>query len=333
MSDPSEKIKCPDCQLIVLRKNLQKHYRRSHPGLDPFIRLRQSREERIRRSGLDVKESWIAGAFITVIVVILIVIGALVVVSLINKEGRAIPDEKPVFFAASDGVVINGTWYGSAYEGRQTIYLVHDIGRDRTVWKDYASELQGKGYNVLAIDLRGHGESTKSISDPNKVYDWRTMGHTDFLGISRDVTAAYQWVHGTGLDGEPNTDAGEDGSFIGVGRGGLYALNQYARMSRERIMSSVVVSPTLDCYGLDVEQVFQDFGDTRPIMLAASDGDGTGELAIDTILTTKELDGEKNGVGYFVIGSSQVGMPLFEYKSLKEQIIEVLEDGWNVKLS
>jgi len=333
MSDPSEKIKCPDCQLTLLRKNLPKHYRKSHPGLDPYLRLRQSRERRVKRSRFDVREPWVAGAFVTIIVVIMLFIGALVIVSLVNKEGREIPDDRTIFFTASDGVVINGTFYGSAYEDRETIYLIHDLGRDRSVWEEYANELQSKGYNVLAIDLRGHGESTKSLMEPDRVYDFRTMGHTDFLGISNDVTAAYQWVQGTGIDGKPNTNAGTDGAFIGVGRGGLYALNKYARMSRERIVSSVIVSPTLDCYGLDVEQVFEDYGDTRPIMLVSGEGDGTGKLATDTILSRKELDGENNGVGYFVIGSSQVGMPLFEYDSMKEKILEILEEGWEVKLS
>jgi hypothetical protein len=78
--------------------------------------------------------------------------------------------------------------------------------------------------------------------------------------------------------------------------------------------------------------VFEDYGDTRPIMMAAGEGDGTGKLAMDTILTRKEIDGEKNGVGYFVVGSSQVGMPLFEYKSLRGQILEVLQDGWDLEL-
>ena len=95
-------------------------------------------------------------------------------------------------------------------------------------------------------------------------------------------------------------------------------------------MSTVMISPTLDCYDLDVEQVFEDYGDFRPILLAASEGDGTGKLAIDTILTRKFEDGENNGLGVFVPGSG-VGMPLMEDQDLKAGILDTFDLGWNIQ--
>jgi pimeloyl-ACP methyl ester carboxylesterase len=330
MSDPSSKVKCPDCSMMVHRRNISKHYRRMHPGLDYYKSLRRVKEEpKVRRPHFESSSSWIVGAFVAVAIVALLVVGSLIVISLINEGGDSLIDRRHVYFAASDGAVINATWYQSSEAGSPTIYLIHDIGSDRTIWKDYARELQSDGYNVMAIDTRGHGESTKSLWEPDYVYDYRVMSHYELELVSLDVQAAYDWVHGTDLGGELNSDAGEEGAFVGIGKGGQYAMKEFSRMSRERIISGCIISPTLDNYGLDVDQIFEDWGDVRPIIMARSEGDGTGELAMNTILTRKELDEEKNGIGFIVPGSN-VGYTLLVNKDLKENILEVFEDTWGI---
>jgi alpha-beta hydrolase superfamily lysophospholipase len=336
MSEPSGKVTCPDCSTVILRKNVVKHYRRNHPGLDPRKRMKESKEEtRITKPRFEATNSKIAGVLVVIVVVILIIVAGLVMFSLINEDGSGTPDRRTVFFSASDHVVINASWYQSSRSQAETIYLIHDIGGDRTIWDDYARELQSEGYNVMAIDMRGHGESTKNLFNEEIVYDWTTMGHLDFIMYQADIQAAYDWVHGEDNEGEPNTDAGSDGGFIGIGRGGIYGMNKFARMSREeRIMSGVVLSPLLFVPDPSLpneftNQVFQDWGDIRPIMMAASDGDGTGGLAIDTIMTQKTDDGETNGDGVYVPGSS-LGINLLRNKDLKERILLQFEASWGL---
>jgi pimeloyl-ACP methyl ester carboxylesterase len=258
-------------------------------------------------------------------------IGLLLVFSILDDDGRRIEEPRKIFYSASDGAIINGTFYPSPDKGAPMVYLIHDIGGSRQDFGDYPLELQEDGLNVLVIDLRGHGESTINIKSGDITYDWTTMEHIDFLGISNDIFGAYEWVYGDSpVSGEPNTDAGPDGAFIGIGKGGLYAMNRFALMSRQRILSGTIISPTLNCYGLDVERVFENWGDVFPILLAASQGDGTGEMAMNTILTRKENDDEKNGIGVFVPGS-KVGSVLLNDEDLKEQISLVLELGWEVE--
>jgi pimeloyl-ACP methyl ester carboxylesterase/uncharacterized C2H2 Zn-finger protein len=328
MSDPSEKLRCPDCTMLVQRKNISKHYRKMHPGLDPYRRVRESREEhRVRKPRYEVSNSNIAGFFVAIGVIVMLVVASLLVITFVNQDGDGLKDKRTVFFTASDGAIINATWFQSSKVDSPTVYLIHDIGGDRTIWNDYAPELQAHGYNVLAMDTRGHGDSTKSIIDPNWVYDYTIMSHYELVEVKQDIVAAYEWVHGDGPDGDPNTDAGEDGAFIGIGKGGQYAMNQFARMSQYRIISGVILSPTLENYGLDVRQVFQDYGDIRPIILSASEGDGTGNLMINTILTEKDENGEKNGIG-FIIPGSNVGIHLLANNDLKAEIYRVLDDTW-----
>jgi hypothetical protein len=322
------KTVCPECGLAVESKNLGKHFRKMHPGLDPRRIMLERKVEKPRRTVKELPRSRIAGLFISLFVLLILIAAVLFFLSF-DQDGDSTPDgPKKIWYTSGDGAIINGTFYKALHDERPTIYLVHDIGDDRSVWNEYAEELQDSDYNVLAIDLRGHGESTKNVKTPDISYEWSEMTHDDLLKIQLDIQGAYRWVHGEDEESNKNTEAGENGAMIGVGRGGLFALSQTAKMSRERIMSSVIISPLLDVYSLDVEQVFEDYGDVRPVMLAASEDDTVAGLAIDRIIKRKEADGETNGIVHKVSGG-KVGMPLLENGGLKESIIETMELGFD----
>ncbi|HHD15258.1 MAG TPA: hypothetical protein ENK47_00955 [Euryarchaeota archaeon] len=324
-----ERIDCPDCGMRIERKNLAKHYRRAHPDLDPYERMKEARKERPPRKIREIPSSTVARVFIILFVAAILIAAGLLALSVFQRGGESLEPSRNMFYTASDGAIINGTFYPSSEKGAETVYLIHDIGEDRTVWNDYAMKLQEKGYNVLAIDLRGHGTSTLNIKSSDITYDWTVMDHEDMMGIMLDVQGAYKWVHGEDIDGNRNTDAGEMGAMIGVGRGGLFALSQVARMSREKMLSATIISPTLTCYDLDVPQIFQDFGDVRPVMLAASEGDTIAGKAIDTVMAAKEADGENNGFTYYVQGDG-TGMALLKDEGLQEKILEIMEMGWSL---
>ena len=55
------------------------------------------------------------------------------------------------------------------------ILLLHGYGEDRTAWKDFSKQLLNRGFAVMAMDLRGHGESrTKNQRPIQASPDWRT---------------------------------------------------------------------------------------------------------------------------------------------------------------
>jgi alpha-beta hydrolase superfamily lysophospholipase len=242
-----------------------------------------------------------------------------------TENANAEPRTEDVYFSASDGIVIHATFYSSSEPGSPTAYLVHDIGEDRSVWDDYSKYLQSNGYNVMALDMRGHGESVDTLNISNPTVSWEDMGKDEFLRFGLDLDAAYEWVQGSKDNGDPHTDAGPNGFMVGVAKGGLFALTKIVNMSREGMMAAAIISPTLDCYRLDVEQVFEDYGDIRPIMLIASEGDGTGNLAMNTILERKLDDGEHNGIGVIMEGSKK-GMVLIEDQELRSEILKMVKD-------
>lgn len=80
-----------------------------------------------------------------------------------------------------DGVSL-AAWYRPPDNGA-AIILIHGAGASRESLRPYAEMLAGQGYGVLALDLRGHGES---------------KGKTNRLGWqgTRDVGAAVDFLQG-----------------------------------------------------------------------------------------------------------------------------------------
>jgi pimeloyl-ACP methyl ester carboxylesterase len=98
--------------------------------------------------------------------------------------GRAAVGPPPQGYAAvtlqtADGVALQA-WYRPGVNGK-AIILTHGAGASRESLRPYAELLGGRGYGVLAVDLRGHGTSE---------------GNTNRLGWqgTRDIGAAVDFL-------------------------------------------------------------------------------------------------------------------------------------------
>src|SRR5215471_2639644 len=71
------------------------------------------------------------------------------------------------------------------------VMLLHGYGEDRTVWNSFKTDLLTRGYAVMTIDLRGHGESTIQNNRPiTASREWRTSPQEFPL----DVDASLTWL-------------------------------------------------------------------------------------------------------------------------------------------
>ena len=115
------------------------------------------------------------------------------------------------------------------------VLLLHGYGEDRSVWKDFSKQLLERGYAVMALDLRGHGESrSKNGLAVQASRQWRT----DSKEFPLDIDPALDW-----LKSRPRVD-GRKVIVIGFDIGADLALIASGRFPEVR--TAVAINPTLD---------------------------------------------------------------------------------------
>ncbi|BDU71837.1 alpha/beta hydrolase family protein [Mesoterricola silvestris] len=107
------------------------------------------------------------------------------------------PAVREMSLVTPDGFTVKGTLTVPAQAGRRpVVILAHQFGYDRTGWKPLAEDLNARGIATLALDLRGHGQSTRKG-------DATVAVTTDFAASSAavrfdlipgDLAQAAQWV-------------------------------------------------------------------------------------------------------------------------------------------
>ena len=171
---------------------------------------------------------------------------------------------EPARFATEDGVQIVGDYYPAAAQGpAPAVVLLHIYRSDRGAWRPLVPALHNAGFAVLAIDMRGHGESTQpsSMQLRRRVIERDTAVFND---MHKDVAAAYGW-----LAKKPKVDLSQWG-LIGASVGCSVALDY---VTRDRSVDSVVcLTPGEKYLGVDsVEDVRRIAG--RSILLLATEGE------------------------------------------------------------
>ena len=90
-----------------------------------------------------------------------------------------------VSFPSPDGIPLKAWWLPAAPASRGTVIVAHGIDHTRQVMLPRAVFLVQGGYDVLALDLRGHGESGGTVVSPG-------------LLESRDIFGAVRYVRSCG---------------------------------------------------------------------------------------------------------------------------------------
>jgi len=154
---------------------------------------------------------------------------------------------KDIQLETDDEVKIAGTFYEGGAEG---IVLLHQMDRNRNDWKDFALKLQNLNYSVIAIDLRGHGQSGGN---------WKNFSDEDFQAMNLDVEAAVRYLKQNNVTGI---------TIIGASVGANIALDYSAEHGIKKI---VLLSPGLNFHGIETEEPAKVF--EGKILIAASKAD------------------------------------------------------------
>jgi alpha-beta hydrolase superfamily lysophospholipase len=137
------------------------------------------------------------------------------------------------------------------------VIVVHMLHRSRRDWDSFAHRLAGEGIGVLAIDLRGHGESQR-YTMPEPAAD------SGYAAMALDIRAGRRYL-------ASRTDVIQ--SRIGVAGASIGAnLAVLAAAADSSLVSLALLSPSLDYRGLRIEQAVKKIGN-RPILLVAGSDD------------------------------------------------------------
>ncbi|MBI4578701.1 MAG: alpha/beta fold hydrolase [Planctomycetes bacterium] len=142
------------------------------------------------------------------------------------------------------------------------VILLHMYGQDRSTWDPLVPVLHRAGFAVLAIDLRGHGESVEpaSLKLRQKVEE---RDPRLFREMVDDVAAAYRW-----LARRPEADPARfvlAGASVGCSIALEYAV-------RDRSVDGVVcLTPGADYLGLDSLASARKYSDRKLLLLAAAE--------------------------------------------------------------
>ena len=141
------------------------------------------------------------------------------------------------------------------------IILVHDAGGQRKGLQPMAEYLNKKGFAILLLDIRSHGDSaTKKI-------DWSKMDErgrtTQWAFASRDMAAAAKFlrmqkgVHTANL------------TVIGLGAGSSLALRH--AQDDENVRSTVLLNPPEKALGLNMGNVLTDLGGMPTLIVSPTE--------------------------------------------------------------
>jgi len=179
-----------------------------------------------------------------------------------------------VTFKTRDGITITGNYFKPLRKQAPVFLLLHMMPATKESWNEFASIIQKNGYAALAIDLRGHGEST----DRNGIrLDYKEFKDEEHRSSMNDIASAKEF-----LAGQSDVDMSRI-AIAGASIGANLALWQASIDKDVRLI--MLLSPGLNYRGILADELAPGF--KGHVYILASEGD------------TKAAEGSRKLAGIF----------------------------------
>jgi len=216
---------------------------------------------------------------VIIIVFIILIVGFWFMFQ-ISQEPEVIPMGKEsvqkVQFITSDEVQIVGNFYPSE-RVKAAVLALHMMPTTKESWDNLAKALARQRVTSLAIDLRGHGESTNIKNEESNIknLDYRKFSDEEHQASKLDVEAALEWLEKeTGL---PLEKISVVGGSIGAN------LTLQALFEHPEIKKGVALSPGLNYRGIQPKQFVQNFKPDQAVFYATSKDDGDNATKVEEL--------------------------------------------------
>lgn len=163
-----------------------------------------------------------------------------------------------------DGFGLVGMLYSASVPKRPLVIMLHSFGMRSNDWGNLPKDIQGLGYNVLALDARGHG---KSVYDSNfKFKSYKYFKAEDWKNMPFDVLKAIDFIK----QDYPAINYNRI-IFIGADLGANTAILTGIKL-KNKPEKLVLISPLIDFKGMYTPVILSNYTST-PAMFMASEED------------------------------------------------------------
>ncbi len=193
------------------------------------------------------------------------------------QDPRAARDPIPLRLRAADGTSI-AAWYlplrnaETPAAERPAVVLLHMNQSDKSAWRPLFPALRAQGIEALAIDMRGHGESTVGPAGEDLSRMVRGRDPKLYNQMWMDAAAAVAWLEGQGL--RP-AHLGLLGASVGCSA----AIDAAHRDPELRVVG--VLTPGSNYLGVPTLEHVRSWGDRRLLLVSSAEewGNGAGPIA------------------------------------------------------
>lgn len=208
--------------------------------------------------------------------IVILIVSIVLLVILINQL-MSFSDIEKVNILAVDGRKIAGNFYSVA-KPRGWLLLIHMMPATKESWRGFAGKLQEYGYASLAIDLRGHGESTAGPDGYKNFTDEQQQASI------YDLDAGWDFLKLRGATPEGT-------ALIGASIGANLALEFIAERNTG-VGKAVFLSAGSDYRGIKTEPLAEKLKNGQSIVFVTSkdDGDNAKENRILYDLAPKDVN-------------------------------------------
>lgn len=209
-----------------------------------------------------------------------------------------------IVFKTSDEVEVVGDWV-TAPTTIGAVILLHSFSTARQSWAAFQRTLAQRGLASLAIDLRGHGESTQGPD--GSVLDYKKFVEDDHLSSMEDVRAAYEWIRNRGIERSRI-------AVVGASVGANLALRFLSE--EPQMPAAALLSPGENFHGVETLDVAERIIPEQGVWLAASSGDDEESAKAVTLLeplleiqhkSVERLQGAGHGTKLFDADAALMG--------------------------
>ncbi|KKQ40019.1 MAG: hypothetical protein US71_C0016G0003 [Parcubacteria group bacterium GW2011_GWD2_38_12] len=165
-----------------------------------------------------------------------------------------------ITLTTQDDVRLYADYYKSSTLNAPAVLLLHMMPETKESWREFAKKLREVGFQVLAIDFRGHG---KSVFKNNHLMNYKNFTDTQHQQKIHDIEIAVKFL----IDEKGPSSIFLVGASIGANLAIQYMANH------TRIIAGAILSPGLDYRGVKPELFIKNLDEDQAIYLAASEDD------------------------------------------------------------